>query len=379
MSLPDPLEMIRQAADEAEPPPPDESGAATMDDDEKARFNRVWNRGRILSALDLLTTDYPDPVWAVPGMIPEGLTVLAGKPKIGKSWLLMALAVAIAAGGRAFGSLPVEQGPVLYIGMEDSQRRLQDRLGKVLAGSAAPADLYMVDSWRHLDQGGTDDLDRAVGEYGLRAVILDTYVKVKPRSGGRNMYDEDSDAASHLQELGQRSGVAVIASHHLNQTNNEDWTERFSGSSGLIGVADTLAGIFRDRGEPDAVLRLVGRDIEEVDLALRFDPQTFGWSILGDAAEYQMSEARRRILQELREAGRPMTPSEVADLTEPELKYEMVKRTLARMFKAGEVESVPGGRYLPPTPVPPVPRVPTDPQSGTPGTSGTGVLEGIGE
>ncbi len=84
------------------------------------------------SAADLLRKELPPVRYVVPGYIAEGLTVLAGRPKLGKSWLALDLAVAVATGGAALGSIRVEQGDVLYLALEDNERRLQKRLMQLL-------------------------------------------------------------------------------------------------------------------------------------------------------------------------------------------------------------------------------------------------------
>jgi RecA-family ATPase len=65
-------------------------------------------------------------------MLPEGLTLLAGKPKLGKSWLAFSVALSIAAGGGALGAQPVAKGDVLYLALEDNARRLQSRARRLL-------------------------------------------------------------------------------------------------------------------------------------------------------------------------------------------------------------------------------------------------------
>ncbi|CAA9268551.1 MAG: DNA repair protein RadA, partial [uncultured Chloroflexia bacterium] len=97
--------------------------------------------------------------WAVPGILPEGLSLLAGKPKLGKSWLALGLAVAKASGGLALGKIPVERGEVLYLALEDNRRRLQNRLRKVLDGDPPPEGLHIATEWARVDEGGADDLD----------------------------------------------------------------------------------------------------------------------------------------------------------------------------------------------------------------------------
>ena len=84
---------------------------------------------QLWTADDILTTDWPKPVWAIPGLLPVGLTILAGRPKVGKSWLTLQIALAVASGGRVLGQ-PGEKGPVLYLALEDPPRRLKERMLK---------------------------------------------------------------------------------------------------------------------------------------------------------------------------------------------------------------------------------------------------------
>src|SRR5213078_2739030 len=90
------------------------------------------------TAADLMTMEFPPPTWAVPGILAEGVTLFCGPPKVGKSWLSLGLGLAVAAGGYAFDSIRVAGGPVLYLALEDTPRRLQARMGKLLGGQPAP-------------------------------------------------------------------------------------------------------------------------------------------------------------------------------------------------------------------------------------------------
>jgi hypothetical protein len=106
------------------------------------------------SASDLLGATFDDPRFAVDGLIPEGLTFMCGAPKLGKSWLALGLALAVASGGKALGSVPVERGEALYLALEDSPRRLQTRLRMLLPDELAPAGLRLETEWPRLDEGG---------------------------------------------------------------------------------------------------------------------------------------------------------------------------------------------------------------------------------
>ena len=104
------------------------------------------------TASDLLGAELPEPRVAVDGLLPEGLTFMAGAPKLGKAWLCLGLAIAVASGGRALGNIHVERGDVLYLALEDNARRLQDRLRLLLNGEAPPEGLHLELEWPRVRQ-----------------------------------------------------------------------------------------------------------------------------------------------------------------------------------------------------------------------------------
>src|SRR5690606_37889798 len=114
------------------------------------RIRTAW------SADELMAMEFPEPKWAVPGIISEGVNLLAGPPKVGKSWMSLGLALSVAAGGQAMDSVPVEGGPVLYLALEDTPRRLQTRMRKILGGDRAPASLTLATVCPPLPQGGSE-------------------------------------------------------------------------------------------------------------------------------------------------------------------------------------------------------------------------------
>jgi RecA-family ATPase len=117
----------------------------------------------------------------VPGVLPEGLTILAGKPKLGKSWLALDMALAVAAGGDVLGRECI-QGAALYLALEDNQRRLQRRLNRVEPHLSWPFDLELHTQWPRLDQGGQKAIrDWITTHENAKLVIVDTLAVVRPR------------------------------------------------------------------------------------------------------------------------------------------------------------------------------------------------------
>ena len=117
-----------------------------------------WMVGAI-NARDLQKKKF-DPVrYALPGYIPEGITLLVGKPKICKSWTALDLCIAASANRFTLGTLKPAQGDVLYLALEDSQRRLKRRMSKLLNDDSLwPSRLTLQTSWRRASEGGLDDI-----------------------------------------------------------------------------------------------------------------------------------------------------------------------------------------------------------------------------
>jgi len=121
---------------------------------ELAKLPRSSRNVDIFSAVSLVDTPYQPMQWAVRDILPEGCVLFAGRPKLGKSWLAYHLAIAIAEGTKAFGEVPVRQGDVLYLALEDGRQRLQWRLKTLLRGHPVPKRLHLAMDWPALDAGG---------------------------------------------------------------------------------------------------------------------------------------------------------------------------------------------------------------------------------
>jgi hypothetical protein len=289
------------------------------------------------TAADLLAVELPEPRWAIEGLVPEGLTFFAGAPKLGKSWLGLGLGVAIASGGCALGRVQVEGGDCLYLALEDNPRRLQGRLRMILNGDRPPEVLFVETEWPRLDEGGIGQLEAWLDEHpAARLVVIDVYPRVRPYSGERsgNLYQSDYDAASLLQALAVRYGVAIVALYHTRKAEASDFVETVTGTFGTAGAADTIIVVKRARGEADATLHITGRDVAEQELALRFAPDAGTWALLGDAAEYGLGETRKVILAAVA-AHKTLSPKGVADVTN--VSYETAKKTMQRMFNDGQL------------------------------------------
>lgn len=303
-----------------------------------------------ISARQLQLATFPPVSWIVRDLIPEGVTLLAGKPKLGKSWLALQMGYAVASGGDVLGR-PVTEGSVLYAALEDNNRRLKSRLDKMSIPFADwPERYHLATEWPRLDAGGLDALEAWI-DYRANAqlVILDTLATIRPAGNARDsQYQSDYEAVRGLHGLANQRGIAIVIVHHVRKAEADDPFDTVSGSTGLTGAADaTLVLTSTSDGK---VLYGRGRDLMEFESAVAFDSQTCQWSDLGRPSEAYGSDTRKVIREALR-AGK-QTPKEIAEFGD--LDYDLCAKTLQRMVEGGEVQKGGYGRYrLTPDPLAP--------------------------
>lgn len=286
---------------------------------------------------------FPQIRYTVPGLLPEGLTILAGKPKLGKSWLTLGLAVSVATGGVALGSIPVDQSDVLYLGMEDGLRRLQSRLRHMLPNSCGNNYLTLANECPAIGSGCIETLERWIqAKPKPRLIVIDTLERIRPASkASESLYANDYAAIQPLQELASRRNISIIVVHHTRKSDAEDIFDTISGSLGLTGAADNLWVLAR-QGE---ITRLVGRgrDLDDFDKAVKFDKIAGAWEVVGDAGSMARTQERQTVLDAIREAGEPIGPRDIA--AETGGRVGNIRKLLSKLVKEGLVEKVSYGKY----------------------------------
>lgn len=301
----------------------------------------------VFSAVELQKMRLPEPRWVVPSLLPEGFSYLVGKPKLGKSWLALALCIAVASGGRALGNLKVPQGDALYLALEDSKRRLQDRMRIICRDGTWPDRLTLAPSggWPRMHEGGTDHIAEWIQQHtDARLVVIDTLARFRPpRSRNAGIYDDDYMVTAAIQSLAVQHRLGIVAIHHQRKMVAEDKIDTISGSLGLGGAADSVLILERERGQHDAVLFVYGRDVEEQELALKWDEEIMQWTLLGDAKDYRMSATKAAILKELEKANKPLSPKQIAEGLGKTA--NAVRVALCEMLKAGDVDQPGYGKY----------------------------------
>lgn len=251
------------------------------------------------TAEELLARVLPPVQWIVPEMVAPGFTCIFGKSKMRKSWLTVALALAVSQGGMVLGSIPVQKRGVLYLGMEDTERRLQDRLRKMLGTEAAPANFHYRTSWPRFGTKHNGDLMVREWLYqhpDVGLAIFDTFAKSRtPPTGNGSAYDQDYDAASMFKDIADDFGIGIVGIHHQSKATRDDWVDTMNASSGLAAASDTLILLDGKRGESSATLRMTGRDVETQDIHLEWNKQGWCWTAEGAAADHQAEQERQQV------------------------------------------------------------------------------------
>lgn len=297
------------------------------------------------TAAELVATEFTPPRWAIPGLILSGLTILAGPPKIGKSWMVLDLCLAVATGGLAFGKEQVDQGEALFLALEDSQWRIKTRLLKIATGEQIPDSLHIItatDSFPTLDQGGLRILTAWLEEHPqVRLVVIDTLERVRPQAkSGNNQYSTDVQTLAPLQALALKSNLALVVVHHTRKQEATDILDEVLGSRGITGTADCVAILTRARYKTTSNLKLTGRDIEEQDLSLEFSDGK--WKLIGKKDEVEIGTEKQRIVSLIRDKG-PMTPAQVAK--ELDKNNNTVRVQMRQLYEKGLLQDSEKGIY----------------------------------
>jgi len=248
----------------------------------------------VVTAAELSHKEFPDLAQHVFGIIIEGFGILAGPPKLGKSFFTLVIALAVSAGGYAFGKLKCDPRPVLLLALEDSERRLQTRILAVYGSEIPPHNLHIL---TRIQPGLLIPTISAWLQYhpnGL--VILDTLGRARQqRNRGDDAYLADYQAGVALKNIVDAfPGSALLGVHHTRKASSDDFVDDLSGTLGLAGSADYLLVLRRKRQSAEATLQVTGRDAPEGEYAFTIE-EGGRWTLDGSGlAEAAASAINRR-------------------------------------------------------------------------------------
>ena len=218
--------------------------------------------------------------FVVDTLLSQGLHILAGSPKVGKSWLALWLAVTVAKGEAVWG-MGVKQGTTLYLCLEDSTLRIQNRLFEITED--APANVHFSTNSDTLGKGLEEQLCAFLTEHpDTVLVIIDTLQMIRG-AGYDNTYANDYRDLSALKRIADAHGIAILLIHHLRKELADDVFSRISGTTAISGAVDSSFTLVEDkRGSGKAKLSCIGRDIEYRELTLERNAENV-WELVSDS------------------------------------------------------------------------------------------------
>lgn len=297
---------------------------------------------RLITAADLGKMEFQEPKWIVPEILPTGLAILAGKPKLGKSWLALNICLAVASGGFVLGRA-IDSGTAIYFGLEDTERRLQKRLRLMNGSGPLPAGLMLSTAIPRIHEGGLEALEDAINRNHPKFVVVDTLARFRPPPKKNDGYQSDTDLIAAIKALADKYDLCILLVHHLRKSGAEDPLDEISGTTGISGAADSLLVLKRARGGSDAELLSVGRDYEEVRFALKFVSDLGAWQVIGSAEEVALSRSRKEIVDLLRDS-KGLTPNQIA--AELGKNRSTIRRLLSLMISSGTLNRDGKGKYF---------------------------------
>lgn len=301
--------------------------------------------------------NFPPLRFAIPGLIPEGLTLGIGPPKAGKSWLFAGLLLSVASGGYALGKLSIpEKRPTLYLALEDGDRRMQDRCRQLLGDGEPIPPLF-----HYMTVVPAGQVLAVISAFlrrtsGTALVVLDTLGKVMPPAmAGESAYQRDYRIGTALKRIAdEHPGLSLVVIHHDRKAAAEDFVDSVSGTHGLAGAADTIMVLHRKRQSTDGLLKVTGRDVPEAEYAIQLVNGT-AWTLDGaDLAAAAAAAARREDAQGLSD-----TSAQIIDFVRQEPRGVTAKQVverfgdnarqyLKRHYDAGRLDKLGRGLYVVP-------------------------------
>ena len=265
----------------------------------------------------LMKTELPPMKWAVAGILPEGFICLAGRPKAMKSWTALKLVYCVQ-NGLNFLDHQTVQGDAIYFGLEDSKRRIKDRVSKMGFAKLKQPQIVLGGDVPYLSFGFEECLENWIkSKENPRLVVIDTLARIKPRqSKSGTAYDQDNLLMNGIQKLAVQNNLTVLFITHLSKSSQEYSFDKIQGSVGVQGMTDAMWMLDRGDGvNSKASLKGRGRDILDFEYALNWDGVSMSYLYEGNLDIINQNENRREITKAMEDLSKELDqvrPSDVA-------------------------------------------------------------------
>ncbi len=226
--------------------------------------------------------DLPATKFVIKDLLPQGLAIIGGSPKVGKSWLMLDWCVRIAKGEKIW-NFPVTQGTTLYVSLEDTASRLQERLLSVT--DEAPNVFFTTFSFK-IGEGLEEQVKNFIAEHpDTVLIVIDTFQMIR-NTGSEISYASDYNEVEAIKKLAEELKITILLVHHLRKQGDSDPFNMLSGTNGLAGGVDTMFVLDKSkRCSTNATLYCSGRDIEDREIELCFDKDNCVWNFVSDSSD----------------------------------------------------------------------------------------------
>ena len=224
---------------------------------------------KIVNADNLLYTSLDEAEFIIEDILPIGLHIFCGAPKVGKSWLMLDICIKVSKGEEIW-NLKTNKCDVLYLALEDTYQRLQKRLFKLTDDIGS--NFHISIESNKIANGLISQLEQTLQKYpNTKLIVIDTLQKVRKQNNDIN-YSNDYTDISLLKQFADKNKIAVILVHHLRKQDDSDVFNRISGTTGIMGSSDTTFILEKkSRDDSVATLFVTGRDVEYQTFTLRFE------------------------------------------------------------------------------------------------------------
>ena len=230
------------------------------------------------------------PFFVVEKILPCGLVIVASPPKYGKSWLVLDVCISVATGTKVLGFKTNKCG-VLYLALEDSYNRLQERMKKVLNGRIAPKEFATSIRAADLGHGLIKQLEDYMTAFPeTKLIVIDTFAKIRAETKrGESAYTQDYREAGLLKAFADAYKICLVLVHHTKKMRDiGDVFANINGTMGLTGCADEMIVMSKEsRDDENTKLSITGRDVEMQDYQMNFNKDCCRWHVLGTTDEVE--------------------------------------------------------------------------------------------
>ncbi len=233
----------------------------------------------LITSKELYKKEYPPKIFIVKNMLTEGLNVIAGQPKSGKSWLVLNLCLSVSKGELFFG-FETLKSPVLYLCLEGGERRLSERLKTIT--DEPTKDLIFSTKSESINNGLQNQIEKFLKDYkNTKLIVIDTWQKIREENQYGNTYQTDYNEVNQLRNLVEKYNICILLVHHTRKMHDDDPFNMITGSTGFTGALDNLFVLIKkERLSKDAKLHITGRDIDDKVFNIQFMKDLCIWDLV---------------------------------------------------------------------------------------------------